>query len=86
MCNLENQINLFMPFVGIVDEHAWSMLHIHFREENSFVLSKPYLAEVYIGLPRKLTTKGSMAKSLGRKSTHTHKKNGTILKESIALI
>ena len=33
------------------------MLNIHFREENSFVLPKPYFVEVYIEHAHQLITK-----------------------------
>ena len=45
---------------GTVDECVQSMLYIHFREKNSFVLPKSYLAEVYIEHAHQLTTKGSL--------------------------
>ena len=51
--------NMFRPFCancGIVDDHVCSMHNMHFREENSFVLPKPYLAEVYIEHAHQLTT------------------------------
>ena len=46
----------FCANVGVVDEHAQSMLNIHFREKNSFVLPKLYLTEVYIEHAHQLTT------------------------------
>ena len=36
------------------------MVNIHFREENSSVLPKLYLAEVYIEHAHQLTTQGSI--------------------------
>ena len=48
----------FCANLGVVDEHAQSMFNIHFREENSFVLPKPNLAEVSIEHAYQITTKG----------------------------
>ena len=70
VCRLErNAKSCFesRPFCAncrIVDEHAYSMLNIHFRVENSFVLPKPYLAEVYTEHAHQFTTIGSIEKNV----------------------
>ena len=51
-------MDLFCANRRRLDEHACSMPNIHFREENSFVLPKLYLAEIYIEHAHQRNIKG----------------------------